>query len=74
VLPWWHEKGGTKRHLVVRLRVADRRRIGAMLGGGVEPVRGIKRGQVLRLLDHGTSPPQVASAVGGSPQTLRNIG
>jgi putative transposase len=67
-------KGGTKRHLVVRLRAADRRRIGAMLRGGIEPVRVVKRAQVLRLLDQGTSPPQVASAVGVSPQTVRNIG
>src|SRR3712207_6580418 len=67
-------KGGTKRHLGVRLRPADRRRIAAMLRGGIEPVRVVKRAQVLRLLDQGTGPPQVASAVGLSPQTVRDIG
>lgn len=67
-------KGGTKRHLVVRLGAADRRQIAGMLRGGIEPVRVVKRAQVLRLLDHGTSPPQVASALGVSPQTVRNIG
>jgi len=32
--------------------------------GGIEPVRVVKRAQVLRLLDQGIGPPQVASAVG----------
>ena len=45
-----------------------------MLRGGIEPVRVVKRAQVLRLLDQGTGPPQVASAVGLSPQTVRDIG
>ena len=67
-------KGGTKRQLVVRLRAADRRRIEAMLRGGIEPVRVVKRAQVLRLLDQGIGPPQVASAVGLSPQAVRNLG
>jgi Winged helix-turn helix len=67
-------KGGTKRHLVVRLRAADRRQIEGMLRGGIEPVRVIKRAQVLRLLDQDTGPPQVAQALGVSPQTVRNIG
>jgi putative transposase len=67
-------KGGTKRRLVVRLRAAERRRIGAMLRGGIAPVRVVKRAQVLRLLDQGTGPPRVASAAGVSPQTVRNIG
>jgi putative transposase len=67
-------KGGTKRQLVVRLRAADRRRIEAMLRGGIEPVRVVKRAQVLRRLDQGTGPPQVAGAVGLSPQTVRNLG
>jgi hypothetical protein len=67
-------KGGRKRQLVVRLKAADRRRIGAMLRGGIEPVRVVKRAQVLRLLDQGTGPPQVASAVGLSPQAVRDIG
>lgn len=67
-------KGGTKRRLVVRLKAADRRRIGAMLRGGIEPVRVVKRAQVLRLLDRGMGPPQVARAVGVSPQTARDIG
>jgi transposase len=67
-------KGGTKRRLVVRLRPADRRRIAATLRGGVAPVRVVKRAQVLRLLDQGTGPPQVAGAVGLSPQTVRDIG
>jgi hypothetical protein len=67
-------KGGTKRQLVVRLKAADRRRIAAMLRGGIEPVRVIKRAQVLRLLDQGTGPPQIADAVGVSPQTVRDVG
>jgi putative transposase len=67
-------KGGTKRHLVVRLRAAGRRKIEGMLRGGIEPVRVIKRAQVLRLLDQGMGPPQVAQALGVSPQTVRNIG
>jgi transposase len=67
-------KGGSKRQLVVRLKAADRRRIGAMLRGGIAPVRVVKRAQVLRLLDQGTGPPEVASAVEVSPQTVRNIG
>src|SRR3712207_6765102 len=67
-------KRGSKRQLVVRLKAADRRRIGAMLRGGIAPVRVVKRAQVLRLLDQGTGPPQVASAVGLSPQTVRNLG
>src|SRR5215207_6181226 len=67
-------KGGTKRRLLVRLRAADRRRIEAMLRGGIEPARVVKRAQVLRLLDQGTGPPQVASAVGLSPQAVRNLG
>ena len=66
--------GGTKRQLVVRLRAADRRRMEAMLRGGIEPVRVVKRAQVLRLLDQGTGPPQVAGAVGLSPQTVRDLG
>jgi transposase len=67
-------KGGTKRHLVVRLRAADRRQLEGMLRGGIEPVRVVKRAQVLRLLDQGTGPPQVADALGLSPQTVRNMG
>jgi putative transposase len=67
-------KGGTKRRLVVRLRAADRRQIEGMLRGGIEPVRVVKRAQVLRLLDQGAGPPQVARAVGVSPQTVRNLG
>jgi putative transposase len=67
-------KGGTKRRLVVRLKAADRRRIGVMLRGGIESVRVVKRAQVLRLLDLGTGPPQAARAVGLSPQTVRDIG
>ena len=45
-----------------------------MLRGGVEPVRVVKRAQALRLLDQGAGPPQVASALGVSPQTVRNVG
>jgi hypothetical protein len=67
-------KGGTKRQLMVRLKTADRRRIAAMLRGGIGPVRVIKRAQVLRLLDQGVGPPQVADAVGVSPQTVRDVG
>lgn len=67
-------KGGTKRHLVVRLKAAERRRLEGMLRGGIEPVRVVKRAQVLRLLDQGTGPPEVANALGVSPQTVRNIG
>jgi putative transposase len=67
-------KGGRKRRLVVRLKAADRRRIGAMLRGGIGPVRVVKRAQVLRLLDQGTGPPQVAGAMGLSPQAVRDIG
>jgi len=67
-------KGGTKRQLVVRLKATDRRRIAAMLRGGIEPVRVIKRAQVLRLLDQGIGPPQIADAVGVSPQTVRDVG
>jgi len=67
-------KGGTKRRLVVRLKATDRRRIAAMLRGGIEPVRVIKRAQVLRLLDQGTGPPQIADAVGVSPQMVRDVG
>src|SRR4051812_14530279 len=67
-------KGGTKRRLVVRLRAAERRQIEGMLRGGIEPVRVVKRAQVLRLLDQGAGPPQVAQAVGLSPQTACNIG
>ncbi len=67
-------KGGTKRWLVVRLKAADRRRIEGMLRGGIEPVRVVKRAQALRLLDRGTGPPQVAGAVGLSPQAVRDIG
>ena len=67
-------QGGTKRRLVVWLKAADRRRIGAMLRGGIAPVRVVKRAQVLRLLDRGMGPPQVARAMGLSPQTVRDIG
>jgi transposase len=67
-------KGGTKRQLMVRLKAADRRRIAAMLRGGIEPVRVIKRAQVLRLLDQGMGPPQIADAVGVSPQAVRDVG
>jgi len=67
-------KDGTKRRLEIHLKAADRRRIGAMLRGGIEPVRVVKRAQALRLLDQGSSPPQVANAVGLSPQAVRDIG
>jgi putative transposase len=67
-------KGGTKRRLVVGLRAAERRRLEGMLRGGIEPVRVVKRAQVLRLLDQGMGPPQVANALGVSPQTVRNVG
>jgi putative transposase len=45
-----------------------------MRRGGIASVRVVKRARMLRLLDQGTGPPQVASAVGVSPQTVRNIG
>jgi transposase len=67
-------KVGTKRRLVVGLRAAEWRRLEGMLRGGIEPVRVVKRAQVLRLLDQGMGPPQVANALGVSPQTVRNVG
>ena len=53
---------------------AGRREIGGLLRGGIEPVRVVKRAQVLRPLNQGTGPPQVASVLGVSPQTVRNVG
>lgn len=62
-----------RRSPAVHLSPPDRQAILRLLGGGVHPVRLVKRAQLLLHLDQGQSPPQAASAVGVSPKTARRI-
>jgi len=65
---------GIRKKLSITLRKRDVGRIHALLSGGVQPVRVVKRAQALRLLAAGQPSPQVGSSVGLTPKTVRNIG
>lgn len=64
----------TNRRCIVRLRAKDRDALQAMLSGGAESVRVIKRGMVLLKMGQGLSSNQAAAAVGVTPETARKIG
>src|SRR5450759_1874918 len=65
---------GIRKKLSITLRKRDVGRIHALLSGGVQPVRVVKRAQALRLLAAVQPSPQVGSSVGLTPKTVRNIG
>lgn len=67
-------KGNFTRKLKVKLKEKDRGRIRDLLAGGVQPVRVIRRAQVLDRLGQGQSSPQVAQALGWTAKGVRNIG
>jgi putative transposase len=62
------------RKLVVKLSAAQERQISELLGGGVQPVRVIKRAQSLRLLSAGQSVSQVGASVGLTAKAVGEIG
>lgn len=59
--------------LSFRLQSTDVSALGALLQGGVQPVRVVLRAVALLALDRGESAPTVASLVQCSPQAVRNI-
>jgi hypothetical protein len=58
----------------IRLKKKELEQIGDLLSAGVQPVRVVKRAQVLRLLAAGHPSPEVGYSVGLTPKTVRNIG
>jgi len=64
----------SRKKLSLTLKKRDLGRIRTLLSAGVQPVRVVKRAQALRLLAAGQHCPQVGSAVGLNPRTVRNIG
>ena len=65
---------GILKKLAIKLRKSDLERIQVLLSGGVESIRVVKRAQSLRLLAAGQRSPEVGSAIGLTPKTVRNIG
>ena len=62
------------RKLIVELSDSEERELRGLLRGGVQPVRVIKRVQVLRLLAEGQTPPQVGRSVGSRPRRCGRLG
>jgi hypothetical protein len=60
--------------LQLSLTIGDRKRIEALLSGGVQEVRTVVRALALRQLDRGRSTPEVGSLVGLSGKAVRQIG
>ncbi len=59
--------------LSFRLKPSDAAALGALLQGGVQPVRVVRRALALLALDRGESAPTVSALVRFSPQAVRNI-
>jgi Winged helix-turn helix len=64
----------TYRRLHVRLSKGDREKLDAMLSGGVQAVRTVLRGLVLRRLDEGRLAAAVAAEVRLTSKAVREIG
>ena len=60
--------------LQIELSRADRKRVGELLSGGVQPVRTVIRALVLRQMDQGRSTVEAGSAVGISAKAAWQIG
>jgi len=63
----WHDG------LRIQLSRADRRQVGELLSGGVQPVRTVIRALVLRQMDQGSSTVQAGAAVGISAKAAWQI-
>lgn len=64
----WHDG------LRIKLSRAERKQVGELLSGGLQPVRVVTRTLVLRQMDEGRSTVQAAGAVGISAKTAWQIG
>ena len=62
------------RRLHVRLKKADRDKLGGLLGGGIQPVRTVLRALALGHLHEGKSVSKVAEIVRLTPKAVREIG
>jgi putative transposase len=60
--------------LRIQLSRADRKQVGELLSGGVQPVRTVIRALVLRQMDQGSSTVQTGAAVGISAKAAWQIG
>jgi hypothetical protein len=65
---------GWRDGLRIQLSRADRKQVGELLSGGVQPVRTVIRALVLRQMDQGQSTVQAGSAVGISAKAAWQIG
>jgi hypothetical protein len=65
---------GWRDGLRIQLSRADRKQVGELLSGGVQPVRTVIRALALRQMDQGQSTVQAGSAVGISAKAAWQIG
>ena len=64
----WHD--GSR----IQLSLADRKQVGELLSGGLQPVRTVIRALVLRQMDRGSSTVEAGAAVGISAKAAWQIG
>ena len=62
-----------RRPVPIKVKSTDRKKVDALLRGGVQQVRVVLRALALRQLSHGTTAPQVARTVPLTPKAIREI-